>query len=111
MAVRDDESSAGGVDPFLTFVYSIAQELKDENLKGMKFLCGKLLPKGVLEDVKDPLDLIVKLQEENKITEDNLSFLTELVRIVGRRDLEQQIVEYERARKDQQHLGTSNKFM
>ena len=104
------EHDAEGVDSWTKFVYSIAQELESVDVKRMKFLCT-FLPTGVLEDVNDSLDLFERLIKANKMTEENLSFLSELVKIVGRKDLEQRIGEYESAKKEQKRLGTGNKFM
>ncbi|XP_065832564.1 uncharacterized protein [Oscarella lobularis] len=99
------EHDAEGVDSWTKFVYSIAQELESVDVKRMKFLCT-FLPTGVLEDVNDSLDLFERLIKANKMTEENLSFLSELVKIVGRKDLEQRIGEYESAKKEQKRLGT-----
>ena len=88
--------SADCVDPFREFLLSIADELKDEDLRRMKFLCKNgILPDGKRETVKEPLDLIERLEEVNKLGKENLATLMRLLDRARRNDLKQMVADYQ----------------
>lgn len=75
------------LDTFKAVLLQISQELKDDNLKNLKFLCSDCIGKKHLEKVNMGTELFQLLQEANKIAPGDTDFLCELLDTINRRDL------------------------
>lgn len=74
-------------DEFNAVLLQISNELKDDNLNNLKFLCSDCIGKKHLEKVKMGVDLFQLLKEANKIEPGDTRFLCEMLDKINRRDL------------------------
>lgn len=72
---------------FQSCLYDIAEQLGNEDLAALKFLCLDYIPQKRQESIKDALMLFQRLQEKGMLEEGNLSFLKELLSLISRWDL------------------------
>uniref|UniRef100_A0A8D0G7J9 Caspase-8 n=1 Tax=Sphenodon punctatus TaxID=8508 RepID=A0A8D0G7J9_SPHPU len=72
---------------FHKVLYAISENLATEDLVALKFLSLEHIPLRKLEGIQDPKELFRALQEKRLISEDDLSFLKELLFTVNRNDL------------------------
>lgn len=75
------------LDTFKDVLLQISQELKDDNLKNLKFLCSDCIGKKQLEKVNMGIELFQLLQEANKIEPGDTDFLCKLLDTIKRPDL------------------------
>ena len=103
----DDRPSTSMADPtllrmctneaeFNAFLVKIADEITKEELCQMKFLCLELnnnLPRGRLDDIKEPQEFVNFLRRRDKISPGNVGFLTWLLNCTGKKRLANMISE------------------
>ena len=65
-------------------LFRISNKLTSTDVTNLKFLCGDLLSKRVLEDVKTAFELFSALEGKNQLSPDNLDFLQDLLDAVGK---------------------------
>ncbi len=73
-------------EEFNAFLVTIADEITEEELKEMKFLCqepNNNLPRGRLDRIKEPLHFVNFLREKGKIWPENVSYLVWLLDNIG----------------------------
>ncbi|XP_028811739.1 FAS-associated death domain protein [Denticeps clupeoides] len=75
------------MDAFNGVLLRISNELRDDNLNSLKFLCSDLIGKKHLERVKSGTDLFQHLKQLNKIGPDDAEFLRNLLVRIQRHDL------------------------
>eukprot|EP00058_Branchiostoma_floridae_P002434 XP_002587922.1 hypothetical protein BRAFLDRAFT_87310 [Branchiostoma floridae] len=63
------------------------EELTEEETAVMKLSCMHLIPKGRAEQLKRTVDVFHKLMELDKIDQENLEFIEEILERIGRQDL------------------------
>lgn len=68
---------------FRVFLLRIAAEITTDLLDSLKFLCQDDLPKGELESVKTPRELLELLWKGDKICLGNVTYLVTLLENVG----------------------------
>ena len=74
---------------FDTFLGEIAREIKKEELDKMKFLCARqyknnnYLPRGELDAIESQHEFLRFLSQEEKICQEDVSYLVWLLRTVG----------------------------
>lgn len=68
-------------------LYKIGEELDSEELASLKFLCIDNIPQRLQESINDALTLFQILQEKNKLGEEDMFFLKELLFRIHRCDL------------------------
>ena len=81
---------------FNAFLVNIADEITKEELRQMKFLCleqNNNLPKGRLDDIKEPREFVNFLRRRDKISPGNVGFLTWLLDCTGNKRLANMISE------------------
>ena len=81
---------------FNAFLVNIADEITKEELHQMKFLCleqNNNLPKGRLDDIKEPREFVNFLRRRDKISPGNVGFLTWLLDRTGNTRLANMISE------------------
>ena len=64
---------------FKTFLLRISENITEEKLRQLKYLCSDDIPEGDLEKISCPLELIRDLERRQKIGIDNLHFLQNLL--------------------------------
>lgn len=72
---------------FYIWLHETAEQLGNEELAALKFLCLDHIPQKRQESIKDVLELFQRLQEKEMLEEGNLSFLKELLFLISRWDL------------------------
>ena len=79
------------IPEFNAFLVSIAEEIKEEELEKMKFLCARqknnYLPLGKLDAIKNPHEFLSFLHQRGKICPEDVSYLVWLLKKVGCTDL------------------------
>ncbi|KAI8503580.1 ATP-dependent RNA helicase dbp2 [Branchiostoma belcheri] len=76
--------------PLLLFriLHKIAKELdKKDELEEVKFLCNGIISLSTLEKIDSHLKLFQELTKKGHITEDDFSFVEDLLQRIGRQDL------------------------
>ncbi|XP_035659427.1 uncharacterized protein LOC118404458, partial [Branchiostoma floridae] len=72
---------------FMETLLRISDELTEEETANLKVFCLHLIPKGHLEQLRRGMDVFVKLMELDKIDQENLDFIKEILERIGRQDL------------------------
>ncbi|XP_019628363.1 PREDICTED: uncharacterized protein LOC109472938 [Branchiostoma belcheri] len=72
---------------FVQMLQRISDELTKNETRLLKLYCSHLIPKGIAERLKKALDVFRKLIELDKIDQENLDFLEEILERMGRPDL------------------------
>eukprot|EP00058_Branchiostoma_floridae_P002460 XP_002587948.1 hypothetical protein BRAFLDRAFT_87336 [Branchiostoma floridae] len=72
---------------FMQTLLRISDELTEEETANLKVFCLHLIPKGHLEQIRRGMDVFVKLMELDKIDQENLEFIEEILEGIGRQDL------------------------
>ncbi|KAM9302131.1 FAS-associated death domain protein [Gastrophryne carolinensis] len=75
------------MDEFAVMLLKISEQLRNNELKDLKFLCCDKIPKKTLESISSGTDLFTKLCELDDISRDNLDFLIKLLQHIKRNDL------------------------
>ena len=81
---------------FNAFLVEIADEITKEELRQMKFLCFELsnnLPRGKLDEIKEPREFVSLLRKRGIISPGNVGFLTWLLDRIGNKRLADMISE------------------
>ena len=81
---------------FNAFLVNIADEITKEELRQMKFLCSELnknLPRGRLDEIKEPQEFVNFLRKRDIISPGNVDFLTWLLDRTGNTRLANMISE------------------
>jgi len=68
---------------FSASLFRIANEITQEELKGMKFLCINELPRGKLDSIENPMEFLAFLQERRKIRPGDVTYLVSLLKKIG----------------------------
>ena len=79
------------VPEFRKVLFSLCQELTTENLSSLKYLLRDLLTAKELEDIRDPMDLMLYLEQRNELCSNNCQLLEDLLTQIKRKDLFQNI--------------------
>ncbi|XP_035659423.1 zinc finger protein 768-like [Branchiostoma floridae] len=66
---------------------------EEEETANVKIFCLHLIPKGHLAQLRRAMDVFVKLMELDKIDQENLDFLKEILEGIGRQDLIQNVLQ------------------
>ncbi|XP_035660412.1 uncharacterized protein LOC118405115, partial [Branchiostoma floridae] len=72
---------------FVQSLLRISKELTEEETATMKLFCLHLIPKGQRAQLKRIVDVFHKLMELDKIDQENLEFIEEILERIGRQDL------------------------
>eukprot|EP00058_Branchiostoma_floridae_P002450 XP_002587938.1 hypothetical protein BRAFLDRAFT_87326 [Branchiostoma floridae] len=72
---------------FMQTLLRISDELTEEETANVKVFCLHLIPKGHLEKLRRGMDVFLKLMELDKIDQENLEFVEEILERIGRQDL------------------------
>ncbi|XP_035659428.1 uncharacterized protein LOC118404459 [Branchiostoma floridae] len=72
---------------FVQTLLRISDELTEEETANVKLFCLHLIPEGQSEQLKRAVDVFQKLIKLDKIDQENLDFLEELLERIGRQDL------------------------
>lgn len=72
---------------FRVFLLHIAEDITEDELDKLKFLCQEDLPKGTLESVKTPRAFFELLCERGKICLGNVTYLENLLENAGNKQL------------------------
>ena len=80
------------IPEFNAFLVSIAEEITEEELEKMKFLCARqknnnYLPQGKLDAIKNPHEFLSFLHQRDKICPEDVSYLVWLLKGIGCADL------------------------
>ncbi|XP_019642983.1 PREDICTED: uncharacterized protein LOC109484188 [Branchiostoma belcheri] len=77
---------------FVQTLLRISDNLTKEETANIKLFCMHLIPKGLAAQLRRAVDVFHKLIELDKIDQENLDFLEELLERMGRRDLIQDVL-------------------
>ncbi|XP_019647870.1 PREDICTED: uncharacterized protein LOC109488153 [Branchiostoma belcheri] len=77
---------------FVQTLHRISEALTKKETRLLKFYCIRHIPKGRAEKLKQPIDIFHKLTELDKIDEENLDFVEEILERMGRADLVRDIL-------------------
>lgn len=75
------------MDPYRLKLLSLSNELTNQELVELKFICKQHIPVGVLERIKRPLELFDELENRNLLASDNKEFLAALLAGINRLEL------------------------
>lgn len=79
------------IPEFRKVLFSLCQELTTENLTSLKYLLRDLLTAKELEDIRDPMDLMLYLEQRNELCSNNCQLLEDLLTQIKRKDLVKKI--------------------
>ena len=74
----------------------IASKLDEEKFERLKFLCADLIPQGDREKLRNPEQLFLELEQRTEVAPNRLQFLINCLEKVGRKDLADDLKNYER---------------
>eukprot|EP00058_Branchiostoma_floridae_P002433 XP_002587921.1 hypothetical protein BRAFLDRAFT_87309 [Branchiostoma floridae] len=77
---------------FVQTLLRISDELTEEETKNVKLFCRHLIPRGHAEQLDRAVDVFNKLIDLDKIDQENLDFVKEILERIGRRDLIQNVL-------------------
>ncbi|XP_066269240.1 tripartite motif-containing protein 3-like [Branchiostoma lanceolatum] len=72
---------------FMETLLRISNELTEEETADVKIFCMHLIPRGHLAQLRRAMDVFIKLLDLNKIDQENLEFIEEILERIGRQDL------------------------
>eukprot|EP00058_Branchiostoma_floridae_P002412 XP_002587900.1 hypothetical protein BRAFLDRAFT_87288 [Branchiostoma floridae] len=72
---------------FVQTLLRISDELTEEETANVKLFCLHLIPKGQAAQLRRAVDVFQKLMELDKIDQENLDFIEEILERIGRQDL------------------------
>lgn len=74
-------------DSYTNTIHLIDNELCEDEVEGLKFLCQPSVPKSKLKNISHGRELLKALESCNKWSEADVYYLCELLMIIGRLDL------------------------
>eukprot|EP00058_Branchiostoma_floridae_P002407 XP_002587895.1 hypothetical protein BRAFLDRAFT_87283 [Branchiostoma floridae] len=77
---------------FVQTLLRISDELTEEETKNVKLFCRHLIPRGHAEQLRRAVDVFNKLIDLDKIDQENLDFIEEILERIGRQDLIQNVL-------------------
>ncbi|XP_030622242.1 FAS-associated death domain protein [Chanos chanos] len=83
------------MDQFRVTLVRISENLSDDQLSNLKFLCKGKIGKKKLEDIQSGTELFDCLMEKGEIGHDNAEFLSDILTHIGRTDLAEIITQFE----------------
>ncbi|CAM4607581.1 unnamed protein product [Leuciscus chuanchicus] len=83
------------ISPYRQLLYEVSESICDQDLKNIKFLLIKTLPRKKLEKEMTLLQLFLEMEKEDLLGEDNLDVLQEIIAKIHP-GLEKRIVQYKR---------------
>ncbi|NWZ51225.1 CASP8 protein, partial [Haliaeetus albicilla] len=86
------------VSAYRQLLYGIAEDLTPEDVKSIKFLLQKQIPKNKLQDNASMLKVLVEMERNGIIKEDDLAMLKDILKGV-RADIKKKIDTYEEKKK------------
>ena len=75
------------LSPFRKLLLEFSSELSSDDLEKLKFASIDLIPRGMIESVSSGLKLFDVLEQDGRITPQNLSLLMDMLTTIGRKDL------------------------
>ncbi|NXX59956.1 CASP8 protein, partial [Scopus umbretta] len=87
------------VSAYRQLLYGIAEDLSPEDVKNVKFLLQKTIPKNKLQDNTSMLEVLLAMERNGTIKDDNLTVLKDILQRV-RPDLKKRIDIYEEKKKE-----------
>ncbi|KAG9473172.1 hypothetical protein GDO78_022892 [Eleutherodactylus coqui] len=82
------------VDKLNAMLLQISGKLDNKELEDLKFLCQNKIVKKKMELISSPIHLFRQLKELLEISEEDLSFLVELLDTINRHDLAQEVEKF-----------------
>ena len=79
---------------FQRLLLLISEDITEEQLSKMKFLCDKLVSKSKLEKISKATGLFRELQEKEILSEFDTTFLESLLEDVGEKSLRQKLLDF-----------------
>ena len=77
---------------FRLLLLEISNEITNEDLAKLKFLCGDVIPFRTLEGMSKPFELFIALQQGNLLSEQNREYLASKLSYVNRVDLSNKLL-------------------
>ncbi|NXF83929.1 CASP8 protein, partial [Sclerurus mexicanus] len=87
------------VSPYRQLLYGIAEDLTPEDVRNVKFLLQKKLPKNKLQDNASMLQVLMEMERNGMIKEDDLTMLKDILNTF-RADIKKKIDNYEEREKE-----------
>ncbi|XP_026233048.1 caspase-8 isoform X4 [Anabas testudineus] len=78
----DPQSATGNISPFRKLLYNLSEEITDDDLKQIKFLLNKTLPRRKLEENVTTLDVFVEMEHMDLLSDTNLNKLETIIQSV-----------------------------
>ncbi|NWU75538.1 CASP8 protein, partial [Onychorhynchus coronatus] len=94
------------VSAYRQLLYGIAEDLTPEDVKSVKFLLQKKLPKNKLQDNASMLQVFLEMERNRIIKEDDLTMLKDIFKAF-RADIKKKIDIYEEKKKEELHYPVS----
>ena len=79
---------------FQRLLLLISEDITEEQLANMKFLCDELVPKRKLKEISQATDLFRELQEKKILSEFDTTFLERLLEDVGEISLRRKLLDF-----------------
>ncbi|KAF3694838.1 Caspase-8 [Channa argus] len=78
--LTDQESTTDGlVSPYRKLLYTVSEEITDDDLKHMKFLLNKTLPRRKLEENVTTLEVLLEMEHMDLLSDTNLNELEKII--------------------------------
>ena len=84
--------SKGRINPNRGLLLKISKKLTREELNDMKFVCHDKIADGELEKITSVLELFKKISQLDDTGDDGMSFISDLLVEVGRKDLSNELL-------------------
>ena len=86
----------GKISEYRKFLLSIVQELTEEDLGKMKFLCRDLLTVKEIDSICNVMDLFTLLEQRQELSKENFFIVQEILTQLNRQDLLERLLEFRR---------------
>ncbi|XP_053304759.1 FAS-associated death domain protein [Spea bombifrons] len=83
------------MDDFKVMLLSIALKIDEKELEDLKFLCKGKISKRKLEGITRATDLFTALTEMDELSADKLDILEQMLRLIKRKDLVNEVSAYQ----------------
>lgn len=93
VVMGQQRSSNSKIEPFFLFLFNIAEELTDEDLKKAVFCYGKI-PRAQSQKMSSGMDLFTAMIHHQAIRPDNVGLLINIFQTIERQDLVEQVNRY-----------------
>ena len=98
------------LSPYRKLLVELSLELSGSDLETLKFAAVDFVPRGKTENITSGLKLFDVLEQDARITPQDLSLLGDMFKTIGRMDLAWRVQCFETSLKDSNNAGMTSKY-